>query len=199
MVDNSGWPEPEKVKTTLPPVMPFEPLLLPKVFRSWVSDIADRMQCPIEFLAVGAMVAAGAVVGNRVGVQPKQRDTGWVEVPNLWGAVVGRPGVMKSPALAQVLVAACASLESAALNAFTTTQAQYDIDKMKYAADMRNIEAQIKKGASFLPGQLSYLSFQLSPNHNAIWSMIAPIKNLYDNALTPDKTHTALTSAKPLK
>ena len=55
------------------------------------------MQCPIEFLAVGAMVAAGSVVGNRIGVQPKKHDTGWIEVPNLWGAVVGRPGVMKSP------------------------------------------------------------------------------------------------------
>ena len=105
-------------------MLPFDQRLLPKVFRDWVGDIAERMQCPVEFLAVGAMVAAGSVVGNRVGVQPKQLDTGWVEVPNLWGAIVGRPGVMKSPALAQVLLP-LRQLEFAALNNFTATQAQY--------------------------------------------------------------------------
>jgi hypothetical protein len=152
-LDPDEWPEPEELKSTLPTVMPFEPLLLPKVFRDWVFDIADRMQCPVEFLAVGAMVAAGSVVGNRVGVQPKKRDTGWVEVPNLWGAIVGRPGVMKSPALAQVLLP-LRKLETAAINAFTATQAQHELDKMKYAADKKTIENQIKKGVTVLPGQL---------------------------------------------
>jgi hypothetical protein len=60
----NDWPEPEEIKATLPPVPPFDQRLLPKVFRDWVADIAERMQCPVEFLAVGAMVAAGAVVGR---------------------------------------------------------------------------------------------------------------------------------------
>ena len=111
------------------------------------------MQCPIEFLAVGALVAAGSVVGNRIGVQPKRLDTGWIEVPNLWGAVVGRPGVMKSPALAQVL-SPLRRLEAAALAGFATTRAQFEIDRMQYDATRKHIEAQIKKGATILPGQL---------------------------------------------
>jgi hypothetical protein len=151
--DPDGWPEPEEIKASLPPVPPFDEHLLPQVFRAWVVDIADRMQCPPEYLAVGAMVAAGAVVGNRVGVQPKQHDTGWVEVPNLWGAIVGRPGVMKSPALAQVLYP-LKRLESAALTAFAATKAQYDLDKMLYEVNRKQIEAQIKKGATILPGQM---------------------------------------------
>jgi putative DNA primase/helicase len=36
-------------------------------------------------------------------MQPKRQDTGWQAVPNLWGAIVGRPGAMKSPATGQVL------------------------------------------------------------------------------------------------
>lgn len=159
---SDDWPESEEIKSTLPPVPPFEPLLLPKIFRDWVSDIADRMQCPIEFLAVGAMVASGAAVGNRAGVQPKQLDTGWVEVPNFWGAAVGRPGVMKSPALAQVLLP-LRQLEAAAQNAFSATQAQYEIDKMKYVADKKVIEAQIKKGATILPTQLPVLPVEPQP------------------------------------
>ena len=35
-------------------------------------------------------------------VSPKQHDD-WRVVPNLWGLIVGRPGVMKSPALGEVL------------------------------------------------------------------------------------------------
>jgi len=161
-LDLNGWPEPEELKATLPAVPPFDQRLLPKVFRDWVSDIAGRMQCPVEFLAVGAMVAAGAAVGNRVGVQPKQLDTGWVEVPNMWGAVVGRPGVMKSPALAQVLLP-LRQLEVAAQNAFTAIQAQHEIDQMKYIADKKHIEAQIKKGATILPSQLPILPVEPQP------------------------------------
>lgn len=151
--NESDWPEPEEIKASLPPVPAFNKKLLPVVLRNWVSDITERMQCPVEYLAVGAMVAAGAVVGNRVGVQPKQRDTGWVEVPNLWGAIVGRPGVMKSPALNQVL-APLRRLERDALAAFTTTRAQFEIDRMQFDASKKHIEAQIKKGATILPGQL---------------------------------------------
>jgi hypothetical protein len=150
--NNSDWPEPEEVAATLPPVPPFDMRLLPPVFRDWVGDIADRMQCPVEFLGVGAMVAAGAVVGNRIGVQPKRMDTGWVEVPNLWGAVVGRPGVMKSPALAQVL-SPLRRLEADALARFSKDRTQHELDRMQYEAAKKKIETDIKKGLPILPGQ----------------------------------------------
>jgi hypothetical protein len=151
--NESDWPEPEEVKASLPPVPAFNEKLLPLALRTWVSDIAERMQCPPDYLAVGALVAAGAVVGNRVGIQPKRHDTGWVEVPNLWGAIVGRPGVMKSPALNQVL-GPLRRLERDALAAFTTTRAQFEIDRMQFDASKKHIEAQIKKGATILPSQL---------------------------------------------
>lgn len=150
--NNTDWPAPEEINATLPPVPEFDTRLLPPVFRQWVEDIAERMQCPVEFLAVGAMVAAGAVVGNRIGVQPKCHDTGWIEVPNLWGAVVGRPGVMKSPALAQVL-SPLKRLEADALSAFIATRNQYEIDRMQHDAAKKKIEADIKKGFLILPGQ----------------------------------------------
>jgi hypothetical protein len=111
------------------------------------------MQCPVEYLAVGALVGAGALIGNRVGVQPKAHDTGWVEIPNLWGAVVGRPGVMKSPALDRVL-APVRRLESAAQTAFAATLANYEIDRMVYDVTKKQLEAQIKKGASISAHQI---------------------------------------------
>ena len=98
----NAWPEPVLLPDGLPPVQPFDLELLPYALRNWVADIAERMQCPPDFTAVGAVVALSSVIGARAVVKPKARDD-WAVVPNLWGAIVGRPGVMKSPALSEVL------------------------------------------------------------------------------------------------
>jgi len=97
-----NWPEPSPLPDGLPRVAPFDPDLLPEALRAWVADIAHRMQCPPDFTAVGAVVALSSLIGARAVVKPKARDD-WAVVPNLWGALVGRPGVMKSPALGEVL------------------------------------------------------------------------------------------------
>lgn len=99
---STEWPEPMPLPDGLPPVPPFDPDLLPDGFRPWVMDIAHRMQCPPDFPAVAAIVAASSLIGARAVVQPKARDD-WQVVPNLWGMTVGRPGVKKSPALSEAL------------------------------------------------------------------------------------------------
>ncbi len=96
------WPEPTPLPNALPPVDPFDADLLPVALRAWVMDIAHRMQCPADFPAVAALVALSGLIGARAVIQPKARDD-WQVVPNLWGAVVGRPGVKKSPALSEAL------------------------------------------------------------------------------------------------
>ena len=96
------WPEPTPLPNALPPVDPFDADLLPEALRGWVMDIAHRMQCPADFPAVAALVALSSLIGARAVIQPKARDD-WQVVPNLWGAVVGRPGVKKSPALGEAL------------------------------------------------------------------------------------------------
>jgi putative DNA primase/helicase len=67
-----------------------------------VADIAERVQCPPDFPAVAAMIALGSVLGRKVCIRPKRRDD-WYEAANLWGCIVGRPGVLKSPALGEAL------------------------------------------------------------------------------------------------
>lgn len=96
------WPEPTPLPDALPPVAGFVSELLPVAMRGWVADIAHRMQCPPDFPAVGALVAISSLIGARVVVAPKERDD-WRVVPNLWGLIVGRPGVKKSPALSEAL------------------------------------------------------------------------------------------------
>lgn len=96
------WEDPIPLPSALPPVARFDLELLPQALRGWVGDIASRMQCPPDFPAIGALVALSSLIGARAVVKPKTRDD-WAVVPVLWGIVVGRPGVMKSPALSEVL------------------------------------------------------------------------------------------------
>src|SRR5262249_2682396 len=55
-----------------------------------------------EYVAVTAMVALGSIIGGKVGIKPRQKDD-WIEVGNLWGGIIGRPGTLKSPALQEAL------------------------------------------------------------------------------------------------
>jgi hypothetical protein len=96
------WGDPQPLPDSLPPVAPFDPELLPEALRPWVADVAERMQCPVDFCAVGAVVALSGLIGARAVIKPKERDD-WTVVPNLWGMIVGRPGVMKTPALSEML------------------------------------------------------------------------------------------------
>ena len=97
-----GWPKPQPMPDLLPAVEPFSFDLLPDELRGWIEDIAQRVQCPPEFPAVAAIVALGSVIGRKLAVRPKARDD-WEEFPNLWGVIVGAPGVLKTPALMEAL------------------------------------------------------------------------------------------------
>jgi hypothetical protein len=97
-----AWEEPVSLPEGLPPVARLVPFMVPKPLRGWLVDVSERMQIPLDFVAAAAIVVAGALVGRRVGIYPKRYDD-WLVIPNLWGAVVGRPSLMKSPALAEVM------------------------------------------------------------------------------------------------
>lgn len=96
------WAEPKQLPTGLAPVEAFSSDLLPNALAPWVDDIGNRLQCPPDYVGVSAVTALGALIGRRVGINP-QTKTDWVETPNLWGAFVGRPGMLKSPAMGEAL------------------------------------------------------------------------------------------------
>ncbi len=99
----SEFGDPEPLPDLLPPVQQFDLQLLPGALQPWITDMAERIQCPPDYCAVAAMVGLAGIVGRKVGIRPKRQDD-WLVVPNLYGAVIGRPGIMKSPAIAGPLV-----------------------------------------------------------------------------------------------
>ncbi len=62
----------------------------------WMQGIADQMQIPIDFLAVPFIVYTGSLIGRKRALELRP-NSGWIEFSNLWGMLIGRPSVMKSP------------------------------------------------------------------------------------------------------
>jgi putative DNA primase/helicase len=124
------WGEPLPIPSDLPPVDPFDYALLPASVREHVSDVSERMQCPPDFAAAAVMVALAGVLGKKAGIRPKRHDD-WLVVPNLWGAVVGRPGIMKTPAIRQPL-RFIHRLEAEARDRFGQQQAEYEAERVVY-------------------------------------------------------------------
>lgn len=97
-----AWPEPSELPSGAIPVDAFDYEFLPLALREWVRDISNRLQCPPDYVAVAAVVALGTLIGRRLGIRPQEK-TDWFEIPNLWGMIIGPPGLMKSPAMEQAL------------------------------------------------------------------------------------------------
>jgi putative DNA primase/helicase len=97
-----SWPDPKPLQGGLEPVEEFDIAFLPASLGPWIEDISNRLQCPPDFVAVAAITALGSLIGRRAGIKP-QLKTDWTEVPNIWGCFIGRPGMLKSPAMAEAL------------------------------------------------------------------------------------------------
>jgi hypothetical protein len=97
--DRGTWPDPEPLGGELPAVQPFDLVLLPESLRPLVKDVSERMQVPMDYPAVAAVLCIAGVTNRRATIQPKAEDTSWVVVPNLWGGMIAPPGLMKSPVI----------------------------------------------------------------------------------------------------
>jgi len=101
-VCSSDLGDPEPLPDFAKEAMPLDPDLLPDQWREWIMDISERMQCPPDYPAAAAIVQAGSLMGNKLRMRPKRHDE-WTVVPNLYGAIVGQPGTLKSPAVAEAM------------------------------------------------------------------------------------------------
>lgn len=92
--DNWTQPLPLPSPTPIAPTLPLD--LIPTAFRAWIVDEADRMQGHLDYFVAAVIVAISSLLGRKLVVRPKKLDN-WAVVPNLWGALIGRPTTKKSP------------------------------------------------------------------------------------------------------
>ncbi len=107
----SDWGEPEPIRAELLPVEPLHESMIPEPLLPMIKDVAYRMSVPLDFVAVPLIVAIGSVIGTGCRIRPKRKDD-WEVTPNLWGALVGDPSMLKTPAMDEVIRRTLGRLEA---------------------------------------------------------------------------------------
>lgn len=140
------WRDLKPLPSELPFVQPYESSMLPMVLRRFVDDIAERMQCPPDFVAVAVVVVLGSVIGRRVGIRPKRQDD-WLVVANLWGAVIGRPSLLKTPAIKGPLTL-LQRLEAEARERYDAAMIKFEEQALVAKARKKDLESRLQKAVA---------------------------------------------------
>jgi hypothetical protein len=139
------WAEIAALPSLLPVAPSLPPEMLPRGLAGWLTDVSDRMQIPLETPAAAAIVALSSIIGRNVAIHPKRHDD-WLVYANLFGAVVGRSGSMKSAGIAEALKP-IGSLIAKSQSGFAAEMKSYraaaDVTKAKIEA----IRDEMKKAA----------------------------------------------------
>lgn len=142
----ASWAEMIPLTDDLLPVEKFDLDLLPGGLRGWAADTSQRMDVmPVDFFAVGIVVALGSLIGRRVSIHPKQHDS-WTVTPNLWGGGIGRPSTKKSPAFKEAMKFS-RSLEAEAHDAYELAVADYEASQEADKLHRKGMETELKKVA----------------------------------------------------
>src|SRR5262245_58270728 len=96
---NKRGAAPHEPTSSPPTTPPFPVEVFPASVASFVRRVEQAVGCPPDFPGVAVLAAAGAAIGATRAIEPKP---GWREQPNLYVALVGRPGSGKSPGLQAV-------------------------------------------------------------------------------------------------
>lgn len=140
----AAWEEPVEIGSRLPAVSAFDSDLLPESLCPMVTDIAERMQVPIDFPAVVAVATLAGVCGRRAVVQPKEQDDSWIVVPNLWGAIVADAGMMKSPVI-KAVTSAAQSIEKLWREEYEVSNQNYEKDKRRWSLTCSHLDSEYKR------------------------------------------------------
>lgn len=146
----ADWLEPERLESKLEPILRMDSSnadhLLPTALAPWIQDVAYRLDVPMEYVAIGAIVMAGQAIGSACGIRPKRQDD-WTIYPNLWGIVCGPPGTLKSPALSESIYPLVRQ-DDAQFAAYEEAQKEHEKAKLLYEAKTSNLKGELKKAGS---------------------------------------------------
>ena len=143
--EEEPWDNPIPLPEGLPSVAKFENDMLPSPLMEFVLDIADRMQIPPDFTAAALIVVLSSLIGRKVGIMPKQMDD-WIVVPNLWGIIVGRPALLKSPSISEAMKP-LEQLVNKAMKKHEECVREFSNKELALKAIRGALEAELKKAA----------------------------------------------------
>jgi Protein of unknown function (DUF3987)/Bifunctional DNA primase/polymerase, N-terminal len=143
------WSDPVPLGDELRSVCALDFEFLPQSFRPLIEDISERMQAPPDYAAAAVIVALAGCVNRRAVILPKREDP-WQVVPNLWGAIVAPPGMMKSPIL-RAMTQPLARIEEKWRAEYESATSDFEGEKeaaeLRYQAWREQYKQAVKKGA----------------------------------------------------
>jgi hypothetical protein len=142
VMSGEDWPKPQPVKQALLPVPALDPAIIPEPLRAWLVDVSQRMQCPLDYVAVSAVASLGALIGARCSIRPKRHDPDWCIIPNLWGIVVGKPSTLKSPAMDEA-TRIIKQLEKQSMEQYAKEKQAYELAQIAQESKQDVIKKQI--------------------------------------------------------
>lgn len=150
--------EPDLIKEVLSEVLPCPAHTLPVMIVNWMQGIADQMQIPIDFLAVPFIVYTGSLIGRKRALELRL-NSGWIEFPNLWGMLIGRPSVMKSPAM-EATIKPLTTLACNALKMFESESKTHKVKMDAWKIRKKGVEEVYKKSFKESLGEESKLPLE---------------------------------------
>ena len=137
-----GWGAMEDIPSATLAVPTLPPELLPEPLREWLVETAKRAHFPLEYVAMPALSALGSVIGRQVGIRPEKFNDHTV-VPNLWSAIIGRPGTKKTHAIKQGL-RHLTRLEAEAVEAHAEAKTTRETEQLFLKTEIDNLQTEIK-------------------------------------------------------
>lgn len=125
------------------PVPPFPTEVLPAVLAHFVEEGARAFRCPPDYLALPALVLAGAAIGATRVLQLKP---GWREGCRFYAVIVGDPGQKKSPVLAAVAEPFHRRQQALAAE-YEEAKRRYYQDRAKYEVELARWEEGVRRAA----------------------------------------------------
>jgi putative DNA primase/helicase len=84
-------------------VPPFPSDAWPPLIWGWCEECAAGMRIPPDFCCATLLVVFASLIGRKRQIRPERNNSKWVVTPNLWGLIIGRSGLLKTPAMKQML------------------------------------------------------------------------------------------------
>ena len=106
--------------------------VMPDIIERFAIDQGRAMGADISGVAVSALAVCAAAIPDKIQLQVKRHNTGWLESARLWVALVGPPSTMKSPILSAA-VRPIRKIDSDMARRYSEARAKYD----KLPADER--------------------------------------------------------------
>ena len=140
-------PSVEEQPSTPDHFMPFPVESLPETLSTFVVACAKSIGCDASFIAIHALAALAAAIGDSRCLQLKR---GWKVPAIIWALVVGDSGSQKSPGF-KAAVKPVRDRQTEEFKKFKNEQKFYELEKLRYEKDLGNWKKNTKTSDSSPP------------------------------------------------